>query len=86
VHSRRDEACCPADNSAHFARHRRANEGIIMVFAYLDPAAGGMVIQTLVAAAVALPFILRSQLTRGLNRLRGRRPEPKPDEAPTESD
>jgi hypothetical protein len=57
-----------------------------MVFAYLDPAAGGMVIQTLVAAAVALPFILRSQLTRGLNRLRGRGPEPKPDEAPTESD
>jgi hypothetical protein len=57
-----------------------------MVLAYLDPAAGGMVIQTLVAAAVALPFILRSQLTRGLNRLRGRSSEPANDETPTQED
>lgn len=57
-----------------------------MVLAYLDPAAGGMVIQTLVAAAVALPFILRSQLTRGLARLRGRTAEPASEEAPRQED
>lgn len=43
-----------------------------MIFAYLDPAAGGMIIQTIIAAAVALPFILRTQIARGLDRLRGR--------------
>ena len=42
-----------------------------MVLAYLDPAAGGMVIQAIVAAAVALPFILRAQISRGLARFRG---------------
>ena len=44
-----------------------------MVFAYLDPAAGGMIIQTIVAAAVAVPFILRSQISRMINRLRAYR-------------
>ena len=44
-----------------------------MVFAYLDPAAGGMLIQSIVALAVAIPFILRSQISRGIERLRGRR-------------
>ena len=43
-----------------------------MIFAYLDPAAGGMIIQTIIAAAVALPFILRTQIARGLDRLRAR--------------
>lgn len=43
-----------------------------MIFAYLEPAAGGMIIQTLIAAAVALPFILRTRITRGLSWLRRR--------------
>ena len=43
-----------------------------MVFLYLDPAAGGMVIQTIVAAVIALPFILKSQITKRISRLRGR--------------
>lgn len=42
-----------------------------MVFAYLDPAAGGMIIQTLVAAAVAIPFIMRNQISRLLGKVRG---------------
>jgi len=46
-----------------------------MVLAYLDPAAGGMIIQTIVAAAVALPFILRAQISRGLAKIRGGRPK-----------
>ena len=57
----------------------------IMVFAYLDPAAGGMIIQTIIAAAVALPFILRTQITRGLARLRSQR-GPKSTEGTQESD
>ena len=43
-----------------------------MFLAYLDPAAGGMVIQSIVALAVAIPFILRSQISRGINRFRRR--------------
>ena len=41
-----------------------------MVIAYLDPAAGGMIIQTLVAAAVAIPFILRNQISRLVGKVR----------------
>lgn len=43
-----------------------------MVFAYLDPGAGSMVIQTIIAAVVAVPFVLRSQIGRVMTRLRGR--------------
>jgi hypothetical protein len=49
-----------------------------MVFAYLDPAAGGMIIQTIVAATVAVPFILRSQIARIVARLRGQRASKEP--------
>jgi hypothetical protein len=45
----------------------------ITVLAYLDPAAGGMIIQTLVAAAVAIPFIMRAQISKILGRLRRNR-------------
>jgi hypothetical protein len=44
---------------------------LLMVFAYLDPAAGGMIIQTLVAAAVAVPFIMRNQISRLVARIKG---------------
>lgn len=47
-----------------------------MVFAYIDPGAGSMLIQMLIAAAVAAPFFLRTQIARGINRLRGRKEEP----------
>lgn len=43
-----------------------------MVLAYLDASTGGLIIQTLIAAAVAIPFILRTQLARGLAMLRRR--------------
>ena len=43
-----------------------------MFLAYLDPAAGGMIIQTIIAAAVAIPFILRTQISRGIQLLRKR--------------
>ena len=43
-----------------------------MIFAYIDPGAGSMVIQMLIAAIVAIPFFLRTQIARGIDRLRGR--------------
>ena len=50
-----------------------------MILAYLDAATGTMIIQTLIAAAVAIPFILRSQVARGIALIR-RRGEPSPDQ------
>jgi hypothetical protein len=32
-----------------------------MTFGYSDPAAGGMIMHTIVAAAAALPFVLRAR-------------------------
>lgn len=46
-----------------------------MVFAYLDPGAGSLVIQAILAAALAIPFFLRSQLTAFVSRVRGKRSE-----------
>jgi hypothetical protein len=40
---------------------------------YIDPGAGSMLIQMLIAAGVAVPFFLRTQIRRGIDRLRGRR-------------
>ncbi|MBA3430558.1 MAG: hypothetical protein H0U16_03635 [Actinobacteria bacterium] len=57
-----------------------------MVFAYLDPAAGGMIIQSIIALAVALPFILRSQIARGLDRIRGRNAVAKSEEHESSTD
>jgi hypothetical protein len=55
-----------------------------MVLGYLDPAAGGMIVQTIIAAAVALPFILRAQISRGLARLRGGRVKDSSEAGPGE--
>lgn len=55
-----------------------------MVFAYIDPGAGSMLIQMLIAAAVAVPFFLRTQIARGINRLRGHRETPSASTNPTE--
>ena len=57
-----------------------------MVLLYLDPAAGGMLIQTIVAAAVALPFVLRSQISRAVARFRGSGTDPVQTDATTEAD
>jgi hypothetical protein len=46
-----------------------------MLFLYIDPGAGSLVIQAVLAAALAVPFFLRSQVARVLGGLRslGRR-------------
>ena len=46
-----------------------------MIFAYLDPGAGSMVIQMLLAAALTVPFFFKSKLSAGIRRLRGQRDE-----------
>lgn len=42
-----------------------------MFFAYIDPGAGSLVIQALIASALAVPFLLRSHLGRAIQRLKG---------------
>ena len=49
------------------------------MFLYIDPGAGSMVIQAALAAALAVPFFFRTQISRVVQRLRGPRREP--DEA-----
>lgn len=46
-----------------------------MVFLYLDPGAGSLVIQAVLAAVLGIPFLLRSRLAAAAGRLRriGRR-------------
>lgn len=37
---------------------------------YLDPGAGSLLIQGLIAAAISLPFLLRSRINAALKRFR----------------
>ena len=39
-----------------------------MIFAYIDPGAGSMVIQAILAGIIALPFFFRSTLSRVVSR------------------
>ena len=41
-----------------------------MILLYIDPGAGSMVIQALLATLLAVPFFFRSHLGRALDRLR----------------
>ena len=47
-----------------------------MVFAYIDPGAGSMLIQAVLAGVLTVPFFFRTQLSRALDRVRGRRRAP----------
>jgi len=41
-----------------------------MIFIYIDPGAGSMVIQAMLAAALAVPFFFRTQISRVVDRIR----------------
>jgi hypothetical protein len=41
-----------------------------MTFAYIDPGAGSMVIQAVLAGLLAVPFLLRSQIARLVRSIR----------------
>lgn len=42
-----------------------------LLFAYIDPGSGSLVIQALIAGMVALPIFFRSQISRAIRALRG---------------
>jgi len=44
------------------------------VLAYIDPGAGSLFIQAVIATILVVPFFLRTQIRRGIDRLRGRPP------------
>jgi hypothetical protein len=46
-----------------------------MHFAYIDPGAGSMIIQAVIAAIVSVPFFFRRSLASVLRRMRGTRDE-----------
>ena len=41
------------------------------LLAYIDAGTGSMVVQVVIAAIIAVPFILRTQLARGVNFVKG---------------
>lgn len=43
------------------------------VLAYIDAGSGSLIIQVVIASALALPFFLRTQIRRGWDTLRGKR-------------
>jgi hypothetical protein len=56
-----------------------------MPLAYIDPGAGSLAIQAIIAATVSIPFFLRGQLRAAWNRLRRTgRPRDAATEAQTE--
>lgn len=50
------------------------------MIAYLDPGAGSLLIQAMLAGALAIPFFLRSHLSRAWYRLTGRNADEGTDE------
>jgi hypothetical protein len=52
-----------------------------VILLYIDPGAGSMVIQAILAAALAIPFFFRTHISRAVQRfreLRGHRDETEP--------
>ena len=45
------------------------------VLAYIDPGAGSLIIQAMVAAALSVPFFFRRTLSQTVARLRGEKAE-----------
>ena len=46
------------------------------LLAYIDPGAGSLFIQAVIATVLVAPFFLRTQIRRRLDRIRGVRPTP----------
>lgn len=50
-----------------------------MVFAYIDPGSGSMLIQVLIAGALAVPFFFRNAIAGVVRRVRGGRDQAEAD-------
>ncbi len=50
------------------------------LFAYIDPGTGAIIVQALIAGAVAIPLFFRAQIAKGISAIRrvGRRGEHEP--------
>lgn len=46
------------------------------LLAYIDPGSGSLIIQAAIAAVIAIPFFLRSQIARAFRALRRSNDEP----------
>lgn len=57
------------------------------ILAYIDPGAGSLVIQALIAGLLSVPFFFRRAIRTGLQRLRGSRPsDAHPDESGSDTE
>lgn len=56
--------------------------------AYIDPGSGSLIIQVIIATVLAVPYFLRTQISRAINIVRGRGkagPEAPDESSPAES-
>jgi len=53
-----------------------------MPFAYIDAASGSMLLQVILAGAIAVPFFFRRMIGDGWRRIRGQHVEPAPTSPP----
>jgi hypothetical protein len=44
----------------------------MLTFAYLDPGSGSLIIQAIIAALIAIPFVFRQAIRNAIARIRGR--------------
>ena len=56
-----------------------------VIFAYIDPGSGSLLIQGLIAALVAIPVFFRHQIARAVQAFRGKQ-ETEPGAVPTPDD
>ena len=56
---------------AHYALKHSSSQAVNLI--YIDPGAGSMVIQAVLATALAIPFFFRTQISRVVQRFRGPR-------------
>ena len=66
----------PAGTSITRQRPTRSSRGdaaVDLVFAYIDPGSGSLLIQALIAGLVAIPIFFRNQIGRAVRAIRGPR-------------
>jgi len=51
--------------------HPQGSRSLELIFAYIDPGSGSLVIQALIAGLVAIPIFFRSRISRLVRALRG---------------
>ena len=54
--------------------------------AYIDPGSGTLLVQVILAGALAVPFFFRRVITDGLRKLRGERTETSADNSSSKSE